>query len=350
MGKHVSVAVARLTFRRSLTWGVLQERITTTPYGPKATRFNYPIFVNTIQSTFAAISGFIYLTVSTRNLPKRPPVFPTRAIFFPLVLVALTSSLASPFGYASLKHIDYITFILAKSCKLVPVMLLHVSIFRRRYPLYKYAVVAAVTAGVAVFTLHAPTKKKAKVRAEDANRVWGLLLLGINLLFDGLTNSVQDWIFGSFKPYSGPQMMVAMNVISTLVTGSYLVLAPYVAGTSAGQYVGMGSGTELEDAMAFATKYPQVGWDVLGFCACGAIGQVFICKFRISILACLWSEVNRPANLCRFYSRQFRISGSRNNYGNSKDVDHDSFCCLVWAQAHWLAMDWSGIRVQWYCS
>jgi UDP-galactose transporter B1 len=28
--------------------------------------------------------------------------------------------------------------------------------------------------------------------------------------------------------------------------------------------------------LAFVTTYPSVGWDVLGFAACGAIGQVFI--------------------------------------------------------------------------
>ncbi|KAI6080425.1 hypothetical protein F4821DRAFT_251577 [Hypoxylon rubiginosum] len=41
---------------------------------------------------------------------------------WPLLLVAVTSSLASRFRYASLAHINYIKFLLAKSCKLLPVM------------------------------------------------------------------------------------------------------------------------------------------------------------------------------------------------------------------------------------
>lgn len=187
----------------------------------------------------------------------------------------MTSSLASPFGYSSLAHIDYITFLLAKSCKLLPVMLLHITVFRKRYPLYKYLVVAAVTAGVAVFTLHSGSRK-AKKMADDANMAWGMLLLSINLLFDGLTNSTQDYIFTTFKPYTGPQMMCANNMMSTLVTGSFLLLSPFVAGTGVGQWLGMGDGGEMAEALDFMRRYPAVWKDVLGFAACGAVGQVFI--------------------------------------------------------------------------
>ncbi|RYF63305.1 MAG: hypothetical protein EOO39_28775 [Cytophagaceae bacterium] len=97
-------------------------------------------------------------------------------------MLAPPSSLSSPFGYASLAHVDYITFILAKSCKLLPVMFLHVTLYRRKYPFYKYAVVALVTAGVAIFTLHQPAGSKKKGN-QSGNSTYGLVLLGINLLF-----------------------------------------------------------------------------------------------------------------------------------------------------------------------
>ncbi|KAH0087222.1 UAA transporter, partial [Aureobasidium melanogenum] len=158
-----------------LTWGLLQERITTTQYGSSLApeKFNSPVFINTVQSTFAALLGYLYV-LFTRKQSNDLPIFPSRSIIFPMFLVAITSSLASPFGYASLKHVDYITFILAKSCKLLPVMALHVTLFRRKYPLYKYCVVALVTAGVAVFTLHHPTSSKKK--GADGSSAWGLLL------------------------------------------------------------------------------------------------------------------------------------------------------------------------------
>lgn len=209
-----------------------------------------------------------------------PPVFPSKQILLPLLLIAITSSLASPFGYASLKHIDYVTFTLAKSCKLLPVMALHITLFQKKYPLYKYLVVAGVTLGVTMFTLYNPsTAKKAakKSVSADASKVLGLFLLSVNLLFDGLTNTVQDNIFTRFK-FSGQQMMCAQNIMSTALTVSYLLLSPFLAGTPVGSFIGLSSTGrgELSDALSFVTTYPSVGWDVLGFAACGAVGQVFI--------------------------------------------------------------------------
>ncbi|KAI1078431.1 UAA transporter [Whalleya microplaca] len=271
------IAVAGI-YGSFLTWAYLQEKLTTTPHGPPGATevFKYPVFLNTIQSLFAATTGAAYLYFSTPRGHAVPPVIPSRRILAPLLLVAVTSSLASPFGYASLAHLDYITFLLAKSCKLLPVMALHVAVFRRRYPLYKYLVVAAVTAGVAVFTLHSGKKSS---KGGGSTSAWGLLLLGINLLFDGLTNSTQDYIFGAFRPYSGPQMMCANNLMGTAVTAAYLVLSPWLVHTGLGEWFGMdvaGSAGELAEALEFMRRFPAVWADVLGFAACGAVGQVFI--------------------------------------------------------------------------
>lgn len=269
-----------------MTWALVQERITTTTYGgPGANEvFDFAVLLNTVQSAFAALTGYIYLVVSSRKSPTTPPLFPTTSIVPPMLLVSMTSSLASPFGYASLKHVGYITFILAKSCKLLPVMALHVSIFRKRYPLYKYAVVALVTSGVAVFTLHHPSssKKASKALALDASPAWGLFLLSINLLFDGLTNSTQDYINSSFAPYSGSQMMCAQNLISTLLTSAYLLSYPLLASSPLAGPLGLrpigdgASGGELSAALAFLSRHPTVATDILLFASCGAIGQVFI--------------------------------------------------------------------------
>ncbi|KAL8894281.1 MAG: hypothetical protein Q9192_004456 [Flavoplaca navasiana] len=263
-----------------LSWAILQERIFTTPYGSSThpSKFEYSIFLNTIQSSFAALSGYIYLLASNRFSASKPAIFPSARILMPLILVAVTSSLASPFGYASLAHIDYITYILAKSCKLLPVMFLHLTIFRKRYPLYKYLVVFLVTAGVAVFTLHNPSAKK-KPSSIKENSLWGLTLLAINLLFDGLTNSTQDHIFASFRPYSGPQMMVAQNLLSTFLTTLYLLLSPILATNTpilSLLNVSSSSTNELSSAIAFIRAHPAVGKDIFLFSVCGAVGQIFI--------------------------------------------------------------------------
>ncbi|KAH0556358.1 hypothetical protein GP486_005720 [Trichoglossum hirsutum] len=257
-----------------LTWALLQERITTTTYPPNNDRFTFSIFLNTTQSLLAYLVGTLYLRFTAPHLPHMPP----RSLLPALLLVSLTSSLASPFGYASLKYIDYLTYILAKSCKLLPVMALHVTVFRTRHPPHKYAVVAAVTAGVAIFTVYHPSSHKGKKSGATAgmNSVWGLFLLAINLLLDGLTNSTQDHIFKTHRSFSGPQMMCIQNLLTTLFTSFYLLLAPTLGATSLGVWLGIDAGNEFGDALRFIGKHPSAGWDVLGFAACGAVGQVFI--------------------------------------------------------------------------
>ncbi|KKK16295.1 hypothetical protein P175DRAFT_0221448 [Aspergillus ochraceoroseus IBT 24754] len=281
-----------------LSWGVLQEAITTVSYPvrpptvlepePPTERFTFSIVLNTIQSTFAAITGFLYLYLSTPAGKKVPSIFPTQKIIFPLILVSISSSLASPFGYASLAHIDYLTFILAKSCKLLPVMFLHLTIFRKRYPLYKYGVVLLVTLGVATFTLHHPgTSKKVAASAakgQSGSSAWGIFLLSINLLLDGLTNTTQDHVFSSpqiYTRFTGPQMMVAQNVLSTLLTSVYLVVMPHLSATGILHAllpipIPPSTETELTTAISFLSRHPEVLKNVLGFAACGAVGQLFI--------------------------------------------------------------------------
>lgn len=286
----------RYIHSNSLSWGILQEAITTTSYPvrpptaeepePPTERFTYSIVLNSIQSCFAAITGFIYLYFSTPRGQKVPSVFPNKQILVPLLLVSISSSLASPFGYASLSHIDYLTFILAKSCKLLPVMFLHLTIFRKRYPLYKYAVVLLVTLGVATFTLHHPgTSKKAAAKStQSGSSLYGISLLSVNLLLDGLTNTTQDHIFGSphlYTRFTGPQLMVAQNLISTILTTVYLLLIPHLSSNSTVLAflplpITPSTGTELSSAVSFMARHPEALNNVLGFAACGAVGQVFI--------------------------------------------------------------------------
>lgn len=271
-----------------LTWGLLQERITKTPYKPEPSTFftaknesveyfRYSIFVNTIQAFFAFISGSIYLLVTTGTYTP----FPSQGAIPPLLLVSLTTTLASPFGYASLAHVDYLTFVLAKSCKLLPVMFLHVTLFNKRYPLSKYIIVLAVTAGVAIFTLYHPPKpgKVSLSKSAQKSSIYGLSLLGVNLLFDGLTNTIQDHIFRSphrYGPVRGPQMMVSSNLIGVALQASYLLIVPLIPRVFIPSFIPSSSTNELNEALAFIARHPTVLSDILLFCAAGAIGQLFI--------------------------------------------------------------------------
>lgn len=188
---------------------------------------------------------------------------------------ALLHSIGSPFAFVSLRHIDYPTMILAKSCKLVPVMLMNVLLYRRRFATHKYIVVLMVTIGISVFTLANPNVSSKKSKGAASNSVTGLGLLLVSLMIDGATNSTQDEIFVRFKT-TGVQMMFWMNTFATLLTAAACVL-PIPSIPLIGYYNPSGSTTtELSTALEFISSHPSVLNDILAFSLAGALGQLFI--------------------------------------------------------------------------
>lgn len=245
-----------------LSWAVLQERIATTPYGSDKRIFRASLVLNTAQSLAATLTGSIYLLFRKRGtspVKTLSEIYSTREVLLKFVLIALTSSAASPFGYASLKYIDYPTQILGKSCKLLPVMALGVLVYGRKFPPHKYFVVAMVTTGVAMFTLYNGKAHASKAKVDSS--WWGLLLLSVNLLLDGLTNSTQDQMFKQYKSITGPSMMVGLNFMSSVLVSSYLL---------------SGLSSELSGAVQFMSEHPAIIKDILLFAFCGAMGQLAI--------------------------------------------------------------------------
>jgi len=242
-----------------LTWGVLQERITTIDYVSVLTgahgRFRNFIFLNLCQSMACVAVAWAVLTYRKQGLG---PV--SKDVLAGYFRVALSGSIGSPFGYAALKHINFPTMILGKSCKLVPVMLMNWLVYRRRFSAQKYASVALITLGVSGFMLFEPHRNSSKA-AEAVTSLWGLGLLMINLLIDGATNSWQDQMFLQHKMKS-LQMMFFMSLFSSALMLSFLTLWPWT--------------DELSRSTVFLAEFPSAIPDLALFCLCGALGQVFI--------------------------------------------------------------------------
>nr|KAJ3421742.1 UDP-galactose transporter [Polyrhizophydium stewartii] len=285
-----------------LTWGVTQERVSTTPYGEDKERFRFFVFLNQCQALIAALVGVLFVVVRRLPLGTLSP-----ALLLNYVRLSIITSMASPFGYAALKHIDYPTLVLGKSCKLIPVMLMNFIMYRRTFPLQKYLVVLLVTVGVSTFMLQQPVSPGKAAKGLASSSLLGIGLLSCNLLLDGAVNSIQDRIFSRFK-VSGASMMVWMNVISFVLMTVYLLMAPYthdawafashafapvtrllppylapatLAASLPPQVLDAASmldpyTTELWDAIAFCRRQPAVVFDVVLFGFAGAVGQCFI--------------------------------------------------------------------------
>jgi len=240
-----------------LTWGILQERVTTTNYSGEY--FKFYVFLNLCQSCTATVLAYAYSRwkgALLQDLPKK--------LVQKFIMISVLNSLASPFGYASLKFINYPTLILGKSCKLIPVMAMGKILHGKSYPLYKYASVGLITLGVCGFMLGKSGKSK-----DSGNNVgilgsaFGLLLVLVNLTIDGVTNSTQDVMFKQFDMLTGPVLMLYMNLFSSMVMAGYLVLSNLVTG-------------ELTRTLSFCRTHPSVWTDIFLFSLCGGLGQLFI--------------------------------------------------------------------------
>jgi len=241
---------------------MLQEKIATTPYGPDQLIFRSPLVLNTIQSLVATAAAAIYIRLSNPNSNPRSTF--SNGLTSKYFVLASTNAAGSWFGYRSLRWVDYPTMVLGKSSKLLPVMFLHLVLYRRRFPGYKYLVVGMVTAGVGIFTLFHPIEGASTKAA--TNSIWGLFLLSVNLLADGFVNSTQDQIFSGNKGLTGPQMMLGMNACSTALTSAYLIIT----------YLLPSIPSEITNAVQFVRLHPRILFDIFAFAFSGAIGQIFI--------------------------------------------------------------------------
>ncbi|KAJ1952568.1 UDP-galactose transporter [Linderina pennispora] len=238
-----------------LTWSAMQERVTTQTYGADAQKFQYTIVLNLIQAMTGSLVGFIYLRV----VQQKAMLAMSRRRWLRFFQVAFMASVASPFGYMALRYINYPTMTLAKTCKLVPVMMMNVVLYKRKYPAHKYAVVAMITMGVSAFMLFKSSSKGSAQATE--NSLYGLFLVFINLAIDGLVNSTQDHIFADDKEVTGQHMMCLMNLCCSILMGLWL-MNPF--------------NPELGSAVAFLQQHPRATIDIGMFAVCGALGQCFI--------------------------------------------------------------------------
>lgn len=110
-----------------LTWGITQERVTTTSYDGQ--KFNFFLILINFQAYAAALVALIFLFVTNKKLDSLDNGS------FEFAKLTLLHTVAPHFGYAALKHIDYPTMILGKSCKLVPVMIMNFLLHGKRFPM-----------------------------------------------------------------------------------------------------------------------------------------------------------------------------------------------------------------------
>ena len=282
--------------------------------GKTSDKFKSPIFLNTCQSALSSMSALVYLflrrkpgqtfsellgisSVAYTNTKSNGAVNGTanghvqsnsrasapsensfsKSLLLRYIQCSFFITFAAPFGFDALSHISYPAMVLAKSCKLVPVMVMNVLLYRRAFARHKYVVVALVTIGITMFMGFGGDggkKHSAKGQGDSTLRhsIIGMTYLLINLILDGATNSTQDEIFARYN-VSGQQMMFWINLLCTLLTSSISVLPlPHIPVLHPSQ----GGETELKSALEFLRTHPSIIYPLVQFALTGALGQLFI--------------------------------------------------------------------------
>mmetsp|Transcript_33760 Transcript_33760/g.132690 ORF Transcript_33760/g.132690 Transcript_33760/m.132690 type:complete len:285 (+) Transcript_33760:937-1791(+) len=175
---------------------------------------------------------------------------------FSLCAFAVLSSMV--LSNAAIQFISYPLQVLAKSCKMIPVMFIGKLILRRVYTIKDYARVFLLTAGVVLFS-----NASVKLSNTDVDALWSHGALGLSLVvaalcFDGVGGPYAERTCKEYGTTSH-ELMLYQNLWSVPI----LIAGILVHG-------------ELGYIIGFIGKHPEVLMDLFMFSLSSSAGQVFV--------------------------------------------------------------------------
>ncbi|KAG5521165.1 hypothetical protein RHGRI_033649 [Rhododendron griersonianum] len=238
--------------------GVLQETVSTKRFGPDNLRFEHLAFLNLAQSVVCLMWSFIMIKLWSSSSNGGAP-------WWSYWSAGITNTIGPAMGIEALKYISYPAQVLAKSSKMIPVMLMGALVYGIRYSIPEYVCSLLVAGGVSVFALSKvsteTTSSKTISKLAHPNAPLGYGLCFLNLAFDGFTNATQDSITARYPKTSAWEIMLGMNLWGTIYNMVFMFGWPGASGYSAVQ---------------FCKQHPEAAWDIFLYCLCGAVGQNFI--------------------------------------------------------------------------
>lgn len=152
----------------------------------------------------------------------------------------------------ALKHVSYPTQALAKSCKMIPVMVARLITGHARFSVTETLTVLLISGGITVFRM------AGKEFSNEGNSIHGLLLLFASLALDGATAVGQDRLNKLYRP-SAFQLMFHLNFWVVLMLAAAVLVT--------------GQGIE---GWIFCVRNPQAALYIVLFSISSGMGQIFI--------------------------------------------------------------------------
>lgn len=224
-----------------LSYGILQERL----YADTAS--NDPAFILFTQ----CITNILVAIIWNGSLPQRK--LPHR-LLQATALCYITAMLCSN---EAIVYVSYPVLVLAKSCKLIPTMLVGQLVQGRRlYGTSEWLAAGGICCGIVLFQLSKLTNT-----SEGPSDSRGLVLLGISLTMDGVLSACQNQFKECENPPTAAETMLWLNTYASLLLVPYCLGKGYVKGT-------------LTNALSIPSSQWVVSISILNLTV--AIGQIFI--------------------------------------------------------------------------
>jgi UDP-galactose transporter B1 len=243
-------------------YGIVQERLFRPDPRAGGKKFDNTLFLFGVQCLMNALFALVGRILSGRSsqsqaLSERSKVSPLNN-FLPtkasgwlwLGFISASYLLAMLTSNEALRYVSYPVQALAKSCKMVPVMLGN-ALVGVKYRWHEYLIVLTITAGIAL-------SQQSGGKGVKENTWFGMVLLFISLVLDGITGSHQHLFDREYK-LSTHDLMLGMNAFALLYTSIALV------------FTGEGS-----RGLEYVISHPWLQQDIFLFGLASALGQNFI--------------------------------------------------------------------------
>jgi len=234
-------------------YGLLQERIMTTPYSVDPVTGEEAFFRD---STFLVLSNRLFAACfAIVMVIRRGESIKNVAPLHKYAGVSLSNFCATWCQYEALKFVNFPTQTLGKCGKMMPVMLVGTFVSGKKYNFKDYAIAISITAGCVIFMLTGEIASKASVAN---NTPYGLFLMAAYMFFDSFTSTFQEKMFKGYTMSTYDQM-IYVNGFSAIL--SVIVLL---------------ANNGLSSAIAFSSAHPQLLFDSTLLSVCATLGQMVI--------------------------------------------------------------------------
>jgi len=243
-----------------LTYGKLHEQIFKYQ-SPDGEKFVFAFFLQAIEAFANVLAAGIGMRIVGRQKGLPLHLFISAGVSQVLAKACTSLALANALSFPVVT--------LAKSGKMVPVMIGSIILGGKSYSVKQYLTVAAIIVGTVIVTMD----QKKNGKAGEENSVWGVLFILTSLVLDGVVGGMQTDIQKESKkrlgaPVAQFDMMFWTNVFMTM-TAVAICCLPLDASLNMVQ-------PEFMRGLAFCLRNPIIYTKILLFAGCSAVGQSFI--------------------------------------------------------------------------